>query len=243
MNETIFTNARVVLPGEILDGSVVLRGGRIHEIIEGNVSSAAEDMEGDYLVPGLVELHTDHLENHYHPRPGVAWPAIPAVMAHDAQVASAGITTVFDALRAGTFDPGDLSGHHAKILSAAISDAQRQGRLRAEHFIHLRCELPCPDTAEAAEGAAEAGPLHLISIMDHTPGARQFVSIDKFKEYYIGKKIVLPDHCEWCKEPATPKELQAHHWRGYDPDHWLDVKYVHRACHFKCEKVKPEDWP
>lgn len=209
MNETIFTNARVVLPGEILDGSVVLRGGRIHEIIEGNVSSAAEDMEGDYLVPGLVELHTDHLENHYHPRPGVAWPAIPAVMAHDAQVASAGITTVFDALRAGTFDPGDLSGHHAKILSAAISDAQRQGRLRAEHFIHLRCELPCPDTAEAAEGAAEAGPLHLISIMDHTPGARQFVSIDKFKEYYIGKKIVLPELMD--DYIAERQDMQARH--------------------------------
>jgi alpha-D-ribose 1-methylphosphonate 5-triphosphate diphosphatase len=75
----------------------------------------------------------------------------------------------------------------------AISGAQAQGRLRAEHFVHLRCELPCPDTADAAESTAQAGPLHLLSIMDHTPGARQFVSVDKFKEYYLGKKIVLPE--------------------------------------------------
>jgi alpha-D-ribose 1-methylphosphonate 5-triphosphate diphosphatase len=196
MKETVFTNARVVLPGEIVEGAVVVRGGRIHEILEGSVWSGAEDLEGDYLVPGLVELHTDHLESHYHPRPGVAWPAIPAVIAHDAQIAAAGITTVFDALRAGTFDPGDLSAHHAKVLSTAISEAQRHDRLRAEHFIHLRCELPCPDTAEAAERAAEAGPLHLLSIMDHTPGARQFVSIDKFREYYLGRKIVRAEQMD-----------------------------------------------
>jgi len=118
------------------------------------------------------------------------------VMAHDAQIAAAGITTVFDALRAGTFDASDLSAQHARALSAAIFEAQRWGSLRAQHFIHLRCELPCADTAHSAEITAEAGPLHLISIMDHTPGARQFVSIDKFREYYLGKKLVLPEQLD-----------------------------------------------
>ena len=193
MTERIFTNARIVLPDEVVDGTLVTRNGKIFEVIAGRVSGEGEDLEGDYLVPGLVELHTDHLENHYHPRPGVAWPPISAVMAHDAQVTSAGITTVFDALRAGTFDPGDLSAHHAQALSGAIAQAQGAGHLRAEHYIHLRCELPCSDTAELAELTAGAGALHLISIMDHTPGARQFVSIDKFKEYYLGKKIIMPE--------------------------------------------------
>ena len=193
MIQRIFTNAKIVLPDEVIDGTVVTRDGKIFEVIAGRVSGEAEDFEGDYLVPGLVELHTDHLENHYHPRPGVAWPPVSAVLAHDAQVAAAGITTVFDALRAGTFDPGDFTAHHAQALSEAISEAQDAGHLRAEHFIHLRCELPCEDTAASAEMVADAGDLHLISIMDHTPGARQFVSIDKFKEYYIGKKIIMPE--------------------------------------------------
>jgi hypothetical protein len=56
-------------------------------------------------------------------------------------------------------------------------------------------------------------------------------------------KLIKPDHCEWCNGPAAPEDLQAHHWRGYDPDHWLDVKHVHRTCHRKCENVKPENWP
>jgi alpha-D-ribose 1-methylphosphonate 5-triphosphate diphosphatase len=212
MIETLFTNARILLPGEVVEGTVIVRDGRVFEVIEGNVSSPAEDLHGDYLIPGLVELHTDHLESHYVPRPGVAWPAIPAVMAHDAQIAAAGITTVFDALRAGSFEPGDHSAREGTALSTAIFEAQNSGRLRAEHFIHLRCELPCADTAEAAEMTAKAGPLHLISIMDHTPGARQFVSIDKFREYYLGKKLILPELMDGYI--AQRQEMQAKHARA-----------------------------
>ncbi len=193
MTDAIFTNAQIVLPDEVVNGTLIVREGRIVEVLEGPTAVPAEDLEGDFLIPGLVELHTDHLENHYHPRPGVAWPAISAVIAHDAQIAAAGITTVFDALRAGTFDPGDLSARHAEALTKAITAAQTAGHLRAEHFIHLRCELPCPDTAESAELTAAAGALHLMSIMDHTPGARQFVSLDKFKEYYLGRKLIVPE--------------------------------------------------
>jgi alpha-D-ribose 1-methylphosphonate 5-triphosphate diphosphatase len=196
MSETAFTNARIVLANEVVDGTLLVRNGAVAEVAAGRAAAPAEDFEGDYLLPGIVELHTDHLESHYHPRPGVNWPAVPAVMAHDAQIAAAGITTVFDALRAGTFDPGDLSAQNARILAAAIVEAQGLGQLRAEHFIHLRCELPCPDTAESARMTAASGPLHIISIMDHTPGARQFVSIDKFKEYYLGKKLVLPEQMD-----------------------------------------------
>jgi len=131
------------------------------------------------------------------------------VMAHDAQIAAAGITTVFDALRAGSFEPGDRSAREAMSLCAAIFEAQHSGRLRAQHFIHLRCELPCADTAEAAEMTAAAGTLHLISIMDHTPGARQFVSLDKFREYYLGKKLILPEMMD--DYIAQRQEMQARH--------------------------------
>lgn len=210
MTDTVFTNAQIVLPDEVVNGTLIVRDGRIFEVLEGQTATPAEDLEGDYLIPGLVELHTDHLENHYHPRPGVAWPAVSAVIAHDAQIAAAGITTVFDALRAGTFDPGDLSARHAETLTKAITAAQAAGHLRAEHFIHLRCELPCPDTAESAELTAAAGALHLMSIMDHTPGARQFVSLDKFKEYYLGRKLIVPERIDaYIEERRTLHDKHA----------------------------------
>ncbi|MDE2384052.1 MAG: alpha-D-ribose 1-methylphosphonate 5-triphosphate diphosphatase [Alphaproteobacteria bacterium] len=193
--EQIFTNAKLVLPDEVVDGTIVIRGGVIADVQPGHAQNG-QDMEGDFLIPGLVELHTDHLENHYHPRPGVDWPAISAVMAHDAQIAGAGITTVYDALRAGTFDPGDLAARDGEKLIIAINEAQAAGHLRAEHFIHLRCEMPCPDTIDSAERTTAAGRVGLISIMDHTPGARQFTSLDKFRQYYLGKKLILPEKIE-----------------------------------------------
>ena len=58
-------------------------------------------LQGDMLIPGLIELHTDHLEVHIEPRPRVDWHATSAVVAYDAQIAAAGITTVFDCLRIG----------------------------------------------------------------------------------------------------------------------------------------------
>ncbi len=209
MTETILTNAKLVLHDEIIDGSLVMRDGLISEIASGRSGALAEDMDGDYLIPGLVELHTDHLEGHYNPRPGVEWPAVSAVIAHDVQIAGAGITTVFDALRAGTFDPTDLSARNGEILARAITAAQDAGHLRAEHFVHLRCEMPCADTIESAERTSAALRPKLISIMDHTPGARQFTSLDKFREYYLGRKIILPEKIE--AYIAERQEMQNRH--------------------------------
>ena len=99
MTRLVLSNARIVLADEIIDGSLAIENGAITAIDSGP-STRFDDLEGDYLIPGLVELHTDHLESHFHPRPGVEWPAASAVISHDAQIAAAGITTVFDALSA-----------------------------------------------------------------------------------------------------------------------------------------------
>lgn len=212
MSELILKNALVVLADDVIDGHVLLRDGKIADLSSGPTSVPGEDLQGNYLIPGLVELHTDHLEQHYHPRPGVTWPAISAVMAHDAQIAASGITTVYDALRAGTFDPNDLSARYAVTLLQAIGQAQDSGNLRAEHFIHLRCEMPCRDTLEAVELITDAGRVDLISIMDHTPGARQFVSLDKFKEYYLGRKLISHEHIDTYI--SERKDMQAAYARA-----------------------------
>ena len=78
-DELILTNAHVVLADEVIFGSVQVRDGRIVDI--GAPFAGGTDLDGDYLLPGLVELHTDHLEGHYAPRPGVRWNAAAAVQA------------------------------------------------------------------------------------------------------------------------------------------------------------------
>ncbi|MBE1707673.1 MULTISPECIES: alpha-D-ribose 1-methylphosphonate 5-triphosphate diphosphatase [Mesorhizobium] len=189
--ETVLSNARIVLADEILEGSLVLRDGFIAGIDAGS-SRIGEDMGGDYVIPGLVELHTDHLEGHYAPRPKVRWNPIAAVLAHDAQVATAGITTVLDALRVGMDEDADLTLADIRKLADAIEDSVAQDRLRADHFLHLRCEVSAPDCLQAFASFDQDDRVKLASLMDHAPGQRQFVNLETYA-YYYQRKLKLSD--------------------------------------------------
>ena len=193
MTEYSFTNCRAVLSREVASGGVHVRDGVIADIFDSGRAPIAVDCEGDYLIPGLIELHTDHLESHFKPRPKVFWPAEAAVLAHDAQIAASGITTVFDALRVGSDRDDDVSiGGNMTRLAEAIGRAKSAGVLRADHLLHLRCELACEDTVTATEAFLGDPNLRLISLMDHTPGQRQFTKLDRFKVYY-GSKTGMSD--------------------------------------------------
>lgn len=187
MTETIFRNGRVVLPDSVVTGDVVVRGAMIAEVGEAGNGKAGIDLEGDFLLPGLVELHTDHLESHYAPRPRVRWNPVAAVQSHDAQIAASGITTVFDAIRVGMDDDTKLDADDMRALAGAIRHAQDAGRLRADHFIHLRCEVSAADVVESFASFDDEPRVRLVSLMDHTPGQRQFISLDAFRVYYQGK--------------------------------------------------------
>lgn len=191
MSEFALANARIVLADEVVTGSVLVRDGIIAAIDTGTVR-AGEDVDGDYVIPGLVELHTDHFENHYRPRPGVTWNAIAALQSHDAQVAGAGITTVFDAVRIGS-DPetGDITAD-VRAMVDAVAEADASDRLRADHHIHLRCELATPDVAQQFEDNCSNPIVGLASLMDHTPGARQYTTLEHYIAYYQ-KKLRLSD--------------------------------------------------
>lgn len=183
MSELVLSNARIVLADEIVTGSVLVRDGHIVEIDTRNARSG-EDLGGDYLIPGLVELHTDHLENHYRPRPGVFWDPLAALHAHDVQISGSGITTVFDAVRIGSdIDLPDMF-EHSRNLVEAVRAGPAEGWLRAEHFLHLRCELPSHDVVEHFEAFADHPQTRLASVMDHTPGQRQFRSLEDYKRFY-----------------------------------------------------------
>lgn len=176
-------NARIVLADSVVNGSIAIENGLIVGVDVG-ANPAGEDMDGDYLIPGLVELHTDHLENHYRPRPGVFWDAMAALHAHDVQIAGSGITTVFDAVRIGSdTDVPDMKPHAEKLVQA-IRTARDENRLRVDHLVHLRCELPSHDVLDHFETFAGDAIVRLASVMDHTPGQRQFQSLDTYKLFY-----------------------------------------------------------
>lgn len=192
--ETILANARVVLADRVIDrGWVALAGDRIADIGEGRSPAGSVDVEGDLVMPGLVELHTDHIEAHYVPRPKVYWDPVAAVVSYDGQLATCGITTVMDSLRVWRDEAeGDVL-LMANILADAIGKARCANLLRADHFLHLRCEVPMPTVVEDARTLVDRDDIRLMSLMDHTPGQRQFRDEDKLRTYYRGKKGGLTD--------------------------------------------------
>lgn len=184
MAEHIVTNAKLVLPDEVVVGTLVTDGSRITAIESGTSSArSADDWNGDLVVPGLIELHTDNLEKQLEPRPGVRWPATSALLTHDAQVSTAGITTVLDAMGIGDFDTRSIRARGLADTVDALQEARARGLLRADHLLHLRCEVACDNVVEIARRHLHDPSVRLVSLMDHTPGQRQWVNVEKFREY------------------------------------------------------------
>jgi alpha-D-ribose 1-methylphosphonate 5-triphosphate diphosphatase len=210
MTDTILANALLVLPDETFHGHVVLREGRIAAIGKGrDIPHGALDCDGDLVMPGLIELHTDNLERHIEPRPRVNWPHQAAIIAHDAELCSVGITTVFDALRVGSVITSNNAGYgeYARALADEILDLRAKAALRISHFLHLRAEI-CSQTL--IEEMAKFGPLDrigIVSLMDHTPGERQFRDVSKLKDYVCGKQGLSEE--EFADHVAEQQALRA----------------------------------
>lgn len=193
-NETILTNALIVTPETVLSGSLTLRDDLIHALDDraGN-TPAALDCRGDYLIPGLIEMHTDNLEKQLMPRPGVLWPsAMAALLMHDTQIIGSGITTVLDSICCGEMNEGKMRRKIFDLSVEAVRHGRELGLLRAEHLLHLRCEICDPLVLEHFEPLVDDPLLRLASLMDHTPGQRQFTSHQKYRQYY--------EHMGWSDE-------------------------------------------
>ncbi|WP_296058475.1 alpha-D-ribose 1-methylphosphonate 5-triphosphate diphosphatase [uncultured Amphritea sp.] len=184
----ILTNAHIVLENEVIHGSVTIRDGQIESIDQGTVTLPGMlDCDGGYLLPGMVELHTDNMEKHFTPRPGVAWPGLSAFKVHDAQMISAGITTVFDAISVGDVVEGSERLSNLTRMADALNESRTRELTRSDHLLHLRCEVSHEDTLNNFKQLSEQYQPQLVSVMDHSPGQRQFASIEKYRQYYQGK--------------------------------------------------------
>lgn len=202
-------NAQLVLPDQVLTGAITIEQGVITDISEGDhAPSGSIDCAGDFVMPGLVELHTDNLERHMEPRPEVDWPHLPALIAHDAELASVGITTVFDALRAGSIHSG--KGRYidyARAVADELLAARAQGVFKISHFLHLRAEICSETLLEELARFTPDDRVGIVSLMDHTPGQRQFRDLTALRTY-VAKKRGMDDN-DFAEHVTNLKRLQA----------------------------------
>ena len=179
----ILTNARLIMTDGMIHGTIVLEGDRIVDVQPGlSGVPGAVDCGGDIIMPGVVDLHTDNLERQVQPRISARWPSRSAMITHDAQCAASGVTTVLDALCLGDlgFDKGREQTFRDGVVDLdALADT---GLLKAEHFLHLRCELPAPDMMALFEPVAEHARVRMVSLMDHSPGVGQYANLDRYRK-------------------------------------------------------------
>src|SRR5262249_14445641 len=184
----VFTNGCIVTRRHVFSGTVTVERGTIRAVErETTAHRCALDFEGDYLLPGAVELHTDVLERHAMPRPGVEWPVVAAVVACDGQLAGAGITTVLDSLAIGYLYDTAQRPRNPRPLVEAIRHAKNAGALRADHFLHMRCEVSTEVVVDDFAPFAADPMVRLVSLMDHSPGQRQFMSVEQYRHYNQGR--------------------------------------------------------
>lgn len=207
MEQRIFSDS-LLTPEGLIVGEALIRDGLIAAVeVRGSPSAQALDWTGDWLVPGLVDIHTDNLEKHYQPRPGALWDAYGAALAHDGQCAAAGITTVLDSLSLH----GRKEGLDRRLalgpMIAGMDTAQADGALRADHLLHLRCEVTNPELLDLLEPHADNPRLKLLSVMDHTPGQRQTSDVEGLQA-----RMIAAGHGE-----AEVAEMMSVRHAGRDP--------------------------
>jgi alpha-D-ribose 1-methylphosphonate 5-triphosphate diphosphatase len=197
----ILTNARLVLPTEVVRGTIVVQGGLIDEV--DHTASRAPgvfDLAGDYLIPGLVDLHTDSLERHYQPRSGVEWDGVSAAISHDTQIAGSGITTVYDSLTLGAASGWDMRSETIRPIVHGLRTAIGHAMLRVQHFLHMRCEVTHPDIVPIFEAYADDPLVRFMSLMDHAPGDRQSPDMADYRRRYLknfeGDEAAVDRHIE-----------------------------------------------
>ncbi|PSH60957.1 alpha-D-ribose 1-methylphosphonate 5-triphosphate diphosphatase [Phyllobacterium sophorae] len=203
-------NARIVRENGVTAGNLEVQGPIISSFSAANTAGInVLDCEGDFLLPGLIDLHTDNVEKFIHPRPGVQWPVpLAALLAHDWELLGAGITTVLDSLSLGDYDSGRARTAMLNEVIDGLTKARADGLFKTDHHFHFRCELSDSAMLPLFERHIDNPGLKLISMMDHTPGQRQWHDLAHYREWRAKKNARVWTEDEFAHYIAERRDHQ-----------------------------------
>ncbi|MGD8910721.1 MAG: alpha-D-ribose 1-methylphosphonate 5-triphosphate diphosphatase [Chromatiales bacterium] len=181
--KTCLTHARIVLADEVLeDASLLIEDGVIHAIDPESCGNARViDLQGELLMPGMIDLHCDALEKEVEPRPNVHFPLDFACAQADKRNAAAGITTVYHALSFANDELGVRNNAFAAEVARAVHDWRPHGLV--DNRVHCRYEITDESGLPILEALLADDAMHMISMMDHTPGQGQFKDMAAYRDY------------------------------------------------------------
>lgn len=186
--QTLIYNARLILPDLIIEqGWLLIEQERIVTLGEGkgpvsNAGTCFIDAQGDFILPGLIDLHCDAIEKAVEPRPLVHFDLPTALREADWRLAGSGITTEFHAISLDDNEFGVRSESFAFDLCEALRT--ETGKL-IRHKMHARMELSSERASRVVSQMIEQGNVDMVSIMDHSPGQGQYRTEEAFREYVV----------------------------------------------------------
>jgi len=189
------SNLQIVLEDSVLEkGAIRVEDGMISEIVEGEISYESIDCRGLMAIPGIVDFHGDMLERDIEPRPGAFFPVELGIYELDKRLVATGITTAFAAI-SFSWDKGDLRRSENAMRIIRAVNAQRPSLL-CDMRVHARFEVRNMETIDMLNELLRDNQLHLVSLMDHTPGQGQYTDVDhyvRFMKRWMGADTDLID--------------------------------------------------
>ncbi|MGD8783570.1 MAG: alpha-D-ribose 1-methylphosphonate 5-triphosphate diphosphatase [Thioalkalispiraceae bacterium] len=183
--KTYLTHANIVLADTILKDSALLIEDEYIVDIDPEVVIDAEtiDLKGKTLMPGMIDLHCDALEKEVEPRPNVHFPHNFACAQADKRNAAAGITTVYHALSFAHEELGVRNNEVAADVARAVHEWQPHGIV--DNRVHCRYEITDETGLPILKQLLSEGAMHMVSMMDHTPGQGQFKDMAAYRDYLM----------------------------------------------------------
>lgn len=185
----LLRNGTVVLPDAVLEGqTVVIDGSHIADIYPDRAEEAGmgEDLQGKTVMPGMIDIHSDMIENYIQPRSTAMMGFELGLKEAERVLASCGITTMFHSIsmyRDGSWDVKAIrQAPQVKKLASLISTYRHDVRL-IRHRYHLRYEIDNLACYDDVMKMIEDGQVDLLSFMDHTPGQGQYKNLDIYRKH------------------------------------------------------------
>lgn len=185
----IIRNGKIVTNDRILDGkAIIIEKDKIAEIVEEDKllhykDCTIIDAKGNYIIPGLIDIHSDVIETSIVPRKGLVFDYTLALVELDKQLMNQGITTMYHSISIAnsTICNRNRTLSVPQMLEIGNIICNTPGLL-INHRFHARLELNTPEAVNMLIEMMENGKVHELSLMDHTPGQGQYSDMDMFRE-------------------------------------------------------------
>jgi len=183
MSEKIFTNATIVTPEEHFTGSIVIDNGIITDVCEDKFYTDGDDVSGAWIIPGIIDIHSDYLEREVNPRPNTGFP-LPLAFRHlDVRAVSSGVTTIYNGISFRDEEAKNRSFKLALEISSKLQEYIDKGHLTAKHVVHARVDTTGENILKTYDQIMALDAVKFAVYNDHTPGQRQFRDLEKYAAY------------------------------------------------------------